>query len=75
MFVFDRPYVVSLMLVGMDLRVEHLKGASLRQAPALLVNIRVGYKSLPGTNTLTNYQHSSITLVKYFISFVPGPDL
>jgi len=33
-------------------RVEHLKGASLRKALALPANIRQGWKSLPGTNTL-----------------------
>ncbi len=31
---------------------ENLKGASLVQALALLVNIRLGWKGLPGTNTL-----------------------
>ncbi len=33
-------------------RVEHLKGATLGQAPALPANIRLGWKGLPGTNTL-----------------------
>jgi hypothetical protein len=39
-------------------RVEHLKGASLRQALALPENIRLGWKSLPGTNFLAYYQNS-----------------
>ncbi len=33
-------------------RVEHLKGALLGLAPALQVNIRLGWKGLPGTNAL-----------------------
>ncbi len=32
-------------------RAEPLQGASLEQAPALLVNIRLGWKDLPETNT------------------------
>ncbi len=32
-------------------RVEHPKGTSLVQAPALVTNIRPDCKSLPGTNT------------------------
>jgi hypothetical protein len=31
-------------------RVEHLEGASFRQAPAFLTTIRLGYKSVPRTN-------------------------
>ena len=31
------------------------KGSSLGQAPALPGNIRLGWKGLPGTNTLTYY--------------------
>jgi hypothetical protein len=34
-------------------RVKLLKIASLRLAPALPVNITLGYKGLPGTNTLS----------------------
>jgi hypothetical protein len=33
-------------------RVEHLENASLRYAPALLANIRLGWKGLAGINTL-----------------------
>jgi hypothetical protein len=36
-------------------RVEHLKRASLEYAPALPANIRLGWKGLPGTNTLAFY--------------------
>jgi hypothetical protein len=41
---------------GAYTRVEHLKGASLGKAPALLENIRLDYKSLPGANVLANYK-------------------
>jgi len=46
---------------GAHPRVEYLKGASLRQAPALPANIRLGWESLPGTNTLAYYQHLKIS--------------
>jgi hypothetical protein len=39
-------------------RVEHLKDASLNYAPALLEYIRIGWKGLPGTNTLAYSAHS-----------------
>jgi hypothetical protein len=38
--------------------VEHLKGTSLEGALALLANIRVGRKVLPGTHTLPYYEHN-----------------
>jgi len=38
-------------------REEHLKVVSLGQAPALLANIRLGWKGLPGTNTLAYYKN------------------
>jgi hypothetical protein len=53
-------------------RETHLKGASLGQAPALLTNIRLGWKGLPGTNTLAYYEHSQLTDVKRFITLDPG---
>ncbi len=42
-------------------RVEHLKGASIGQVLALPTNIRLGYKGLPGTNTLAYYENLLIT--------------
>jgi len=39
-------------------RVEHPKDASLGKAPALLANIRLGWKVLPGTNTPDYDEHS-----------------
>ncbi len=38
------------------LGVENLKGASLGYAPALLANIRVCLKGIPGTNTPAFYR-------------------
>jgi hypothetical protein len=49
---------LSLMFVSKArdyLRIKHLNGASLKQAPALLANISPGWKSLPRTNTLVYY--------------------
>jgi hypothetical protein len=47
---------------GAYLRVEHLKGASRGQA-----NIRLGWRGLPGTNTLAYCENPLITAVKSFI--------
>jgi hypothetical protein len=63
MFV-DRP--------GAYPRVELLKGPSLRWAGATLTNIRMGWKGLPGTNTLAYYEHSEIAGMKGFITLGPG---
>ncbi len=38
-------------------RVENLKGVSLRWAPALPANIRLGWKGFPGANTLAYYEN------------------
>jgi hypothetical protein len=48
--------------------VEQLIGASLSLALALLENILLSWKGLPGTNTLAYYKHSQITAVKSFIT-------
>jgi hypothetical protein len=37
--------------------VEHLKGASVRKALALLANIILGWKGVPVKNTLAIYEH------------------
>jgi hypothetical protein len=37
---------------GANPRVEHMKGASLGLTLALPANIRLGWKGLPGANTL-----------------------
>ncbi len=36
---------------------EHQKGALFGQAQALPVNSRIGWKGLPGTNTLAYYKN------------------
>jgi hypothetical protein len=49
-------------------RVEHLKGASLGWTPAFPANIRLGWKSLPGTNAQTYYENSKLTAIISFIT-------
>jgi hypothetical protein len=69
-FVPGKLFQPSLMFVGKARghpRVEHLKGASLGQARSLLANIGVGWKSLPGKNTLAYYKNPLITAVISFI--------
>ncbi len=51
---------------------EHLKGASISQALALLTNIRLDWKGLPRTNTLAYYKHPFITAVTSFTILGPG---
>jgi hypothetical protein len=51
--------------------VEHLESASLRYAPAQPTNIRLGWKGLPGTNTLAYYENPNIRAVKSFIELTP----
>jgi hypothetical protein len=46
-------------------------GASDGQAPALPVNIRLGWKGLPETNTLAYYENPLITAAKSFIVQAP----
>ncbi len=61
MFVPGKPFESSQMFAGKSsriLNVDSLKGAPLEKAPALLANIRLGWKSLPGTNTLAYYKKS-----------------
>ncbi len=49
-------------------RLEHVKGASLRQASALPANIRLSQKGFPGSNILAYYKKLSITVVKSFLT-------
>ncbi len=51
------------MFVGKDgqeltILVEYMKGGLLKYALALCANIRLGWKGLPGTNTLAYYENS-----------------
>jgi hypothetical protein len=60
MFVLGKPSKPSLMFVGEVKacpRVEHLKDASLQYAPTLPANIGLGWKGLPGTNSLAYYEN------------------
>ena len=41
----------------------------------LPANIRLGWKSSPGTNTLAYNEDWSITAVKRFITLGPGPNI
>ncbi len=55
----SKPLQHSLMSVDRPEdypRASQLKGSSLEKAPALPTNIRLGWKGLPGTNTLTYYK-------------------
>ncbi len=45
----------------------YLKGASHWFAPGLLKNIRLGWKGLPGTNTLTYYNYCKLRLQFFMI--------
>jgi hypothetical protein len=48
--------------------VKQLSGAPFKGSPlALPTNIRLGWKGLPGTNTLAYYENWQITAVKSFI--------
>jgi hypothetical protein len=55
--------------------VEPLKDASLSPAMAFVTNIRIGWRGLPGTNAVAYYENTSITNVKSFIIFCPGPNV
>ncbi len=53
--------------LGAYSRVKHLKDYSLRYALALPTNTRLGWKGLPGKNTLTYYGNPYITAVISFM--------
>jgi hypothetical protein len=53
--------------------VKHLSGAQLKDSLlALLNNIRLRWKGLPGTNALAYYKNLQITTVKSLIPLAPG---
>ncbi len=56
MFGPGRPFQAGFLEPGAYLRVEHLKGASLRQALLSVTNIALDWKGLPVTNTLASYE-------------------
>ncbi len=50
---FTQPSLKCLLVrPGAYPRMEHLRGASLGKAPALLTSSRLGWKGLPRTNSL-----------------------
>ncbi len=51
---------------------EHLEGSSIGQAPVLPTNIRLSWKGLPGTNTLSYYEHSRKFGRKKFYNIGPN---
>jgi hypothetical protein len=51
-----------------------MKGALLRQALALHANIQLGWKGLPGTNTLAYNENLQITAVKVLYYRPPDND-
>jgi hypothetical protein len=53
-----KPFQPSLIFAG--------------EARAFTVNIRLGWKFSPGTNTLAYYENLYITAVKSFIGLAPG---
>ncbi len=42
---------------------------------ALIANIILGWKGLPGTNALAYYEKAQLTAVKSFITLAPGPNV
>ncbi len=52
-------HISDLQWQRVYLRFEHLKVASLRQVVALLANIKLGWKRLPGISTLAYYRNCS----------------
>jgi len=52
---------------------KHLTGVPLKgRRLALPTNNRLGWKSLPGTNTLAYYEKAQLTAGKSFIIFATG---
>ncbi len=71
-FVLGKPFQPSLMFVN-EAEAYLSETVLLKRIPlALPTNIRLGWKALPGTNTLAYYIHSVITDVKSFIRLRPG---
>ncbi len=54
LFVPDKPYQPSLTFVD-KARSLSLSGTPDRKSPSSLANIRLGWKGLPSTNTLTDF--------------------
>jgi hypothetical protein len=68
-FVPDKLFQPSLMFAG---EARSLSTSVAHESAALLANIRLGWKSLPGTNALAYYENLSITDKKVFITLASG---
>jgi hypothetical protein len=72
----EKPFQPSLKFVG-EARSLPYSGAPEKRftqvALALPANIRLGWKGLPGTNTLAYYKTPKITVAKSFITLATGP--
>jgi hypothetical protein len=55
---FFQPSQLFWVMPGAYPRVEHLKDASLEYNLALLTNIGLDWKNLPGINALAYYKHT-----------------
>jgi hypothetical protein len=78
-FVPKKSFQPSLMLVDKAkslTREKHISGAPLKsRLLALRTNIRLGWKSLPGSNTLAYNEKSLIVDKKSLIILKPGPNV
>ncbi len=75
MFVAGKPVQPSTVFAGKAWAcpVKHISGTPLKgKLLALPTNIRLGWKSLPGTNTLAYYENPQITAILGFIVQAPG---
>jgi hypothetical protein len=74
-FIPVKPFQMNLMYVG-KVRSLPLSGAPERDfigmGASLPENIKLGWKSSPGTNTLAYYQNSLTMAVESFITLDPG---
>jgi hypothetical protein len=65
-FVHGTPFQPSLMFAGKAR--AYPSDAPFRYS----TNIRLGWKGVPGTNTLAYYKNLYLTAVKSFITLAPG---
>jgi len=70
--IFVISYSVCPWQAQLNLMFAGEAGAYFQALPA---NIRLGWKGLPGTNTLAFYEHSSIAEANSFITLRPGPNI
>ncbi len=77
MFVPGRPFQPSLFVskAGAYPSKAPFKLSTQGLAPDLLTNIRLGWKSPPGTNARTYYEHSSIMDIEGFMTLGSGANV